>query len=149
MIGDALRGWRGLLGLAVLGGIVWSLAPAPTDPARLPAQAEPWLLPKVTEVVPSQTLEVLGRTNLWGKLPDAAAAPPLNDPEWRFLGIVKIGQERFVLIKLEGLPERRLNVNDILPGGSKIVKIEDDSLCILINGARRKLGIHNTGPRLL
>lgn len=149
MIPDALRGGRGLFGLALIAGIVWFLAPGPMEPARSQQQTDPWSLPAVGEGPSPKALEVLGRANLWGALPEVAAKASLNDPDWRFLGIVGSGAERFVLIKVEGLPERRLNVNDILPGGSKILKIEDDSLCILVNGSRRRLKIHNMGAQVL
>lgn len=149
MNADALRSWRGLFGIALIAGIVWILAPGPTEPARSVQRPDPWSLPTAGEGPSGKTLEVLGKSNLWGTLPDVTAAAPLNDPDWRFLGLVRSGAERFVLIKIDGLPERRLNVNDTLPGGSKILKIEDDSLCILVNGARRRLKIHNMGPQVL
>lgn len=145
----ALRRWRGVFGLALIAGIVWFLSPGPKEPARSPLQPDAWVLPAAADGLSQATLERLGKANLWGTLPDVAVAASLNEPDWRFIGIVTSGAERFVLIKTDGLPERRLNVNDILPGGSKILKIEEDSLCILVNGARRRLKIHNMGPQVL
>ena len=50
---------------------------------------------------------------------------------------------------MEGQPEQRLTINDKLPGGSTILKIETDTLCILIDGKKRRLGIYETGPKFL
>jgi hypothetical protein len=135
-----------VLGLAVF---IWIVAPGPKAPERHPQTAEPWRLPQVTNGSLINALESLGKAGLWGTVPDATSAQSLNDPAWRFLGIVRTGPERFVLIKVDGQPEQKLSVNDILPGGSRILAIEDDTLCILIEGSKRRLGIYRTGPQIL
>ncbi len=146
----SVRGWPAFIALLILiGYIEWLYLPAPPLPKSLPAPAEPWQLPSVPKVQSAKALEVLSKTSLWGKLPEVEASKPLTDPPWRFLGIVTNGAERFVLIKTEGLPEKRLAVDDSLPGGSKIIRIDNDSICILINGKKRSLGIYRTGPQAL
>ena len=144
------RGRLFLLALLVAAGAVeWRLAPAPPALRAPPRSTEPWVLPHAPSARPEQAMAILGKSSLWGKLPAAEAGKSANDPEWHFLGIATNGPERFVLIKMEGQPEQRLTINDKLPGGSKILKIEADTLCILINGKKRRLGIYKTGPQFL
>ncbi|OIR06759.1 hypothetical protein GALL_110070 [mine drainage metagenome] len=147
---NSSRGWLILLALLVLAGYVeWLLAPTPPAPRALRRAAEPWVLPPIRKAQPEQAMALLNKTSLWGKLPAVEAAKSANDPEWHFLGIATNGSERYVLIKMEGQPEQRLTINDKLPGGSKILKIENDTLCILIDGKKRRLGIYETGPKFL
>ena len=135
--------------LIVIGYAEWWLAPAPPAPKPSRRGAESWALPEAPKAQPEKAMAILNKTNLWGKLPEAEAAKSLNDPEWRFVGIATNGPERFVMIKVEGQPEHRLTINDKLPGGSKILKIESDRICLLINGKTRSLGIYKTGPQVL
>ncbi len=111
--------------------------------------ASSWLLPTLPAAQTAKAMEILGKKSLWGKLPEAEAAKPLNDPEWRFLGFVTSGPERFLLIKVDGQPEQRLNINDKLPGGSKILAIENDRICLLVNGKKRSLGITKISQQAL
>lgn len=144
------RVWLVFLGLlTVIGYAAWWLAPIPLEPKPARNVAEPWALPQVQKIQSSKALDALNKASLWGKLPEIETAKPLNDPEWRFVGIVTNGPERFVLINVEGQPEQKLSINDKLPGGSKILNIESDSLCILINGKKRSLGIYKMGPQVL
>lgn len=146
----SLRTWLVFLGLlTVIGYAAWWLAPMPPEPKPARIAAEPWALPQVHKTQSSKAQETLSKASLWGKLPEIETAKPLNDPEWRFVGIATNGPERFVLISVEGQPEQRLTINDKLPGGSKILKIESDSLCILVNGKKRSLGIYKMGPQVL
>ena len=135
--------------LIVIGYVEWWLAPTPPASQQLSRGAEPWALAEVPRAQSEKAMAVLNKTNLWGKLPEAEATKPLNDPEWRFIGIVTNGPERFVMIKIEGQPEQRLSINDKLPGGSKILKIESDTICLLINGKKRSIGIYKTGSQVL
>jgi len=144
------RAWLVFLGLlTVIGYAAWWLAPIPPEPKPARITAEPWTLPQAQKTQSNKALETLNKASLWGKLPEIETAKPLNDPEWRFVGIVTNGSERFVLINVDGQVEQRLAMNDKLPAGSKILKIQNDSLCILINGKRRSLGIYTMGPRVL
>lgn len=146
-----LRGWPIFLGLLMLIGYVgWWYAPTPPKPnSTLRSVVEPWALPMPPRTQPEKYVEILNKRSPWGRLPDAVAAKPLIDPEWRVLGIVTNGPERYVLIKIEGQPEQRLNINDKLPGGSRILKIEEGKICLQINGKKRILGINKMGPQVL
>ena len=147
---NSSRGWPILLALLATAGVAeWLLAPAPPAPRALHRSAEPWALPQSYMAQTEQARAILDKTALWGKLPAVEAAKPSGDPEWHFLGIATNGKERYVLIKVDGQPEQRLTINDKLPGGSKILKIENDSLCILIDGKKRRLDIYETGPKFL
>lgn len=144
-----LRGGPWIFAALAIGVVIWFLAPSPAV-RELPEQpAEPWKVPLGPKQSTGIAVEGLGKSSLWGVMPDAASAVSLNDPDWRILGIVKAGKERFVLVKVDGQPERRLTVDDKLPGGSVILGIGDDSLCVLVNGARRKLGIYKTDSQVL
>lgn len=139
-----------LVALPVLIGVAeWHYTPEPPAPRSLRVDAEPWALPRLPKSQPDKALEILNKVSLWGKLPDAAVALPLNEPDWRFIGVVTSGTERFVMIKVDGQPEQRLTINDKLPGGSKILDIGADSLCVLVNGKKRNLAIYKQGPQVL
>jgi hypothetical protein len=119
----------------------------PPSPVRLAQLAEePWKIPVQPEFDAKRSLETLNNASLWGKQADSALDAPLNDPEWRFLGAMARGQERHVIIKIENQPEQRLVSGDTLPGGSKILSIENDRLCLLVNKQKRSLAIYPQGP---
>jgi hypothetical protein len=133
----------------LIGGIAylqWLMVspPTPARPARL--AEEPWKIPDQLEFDANESLAILDSASLWGKLADTALATPLNDPEWRFLGAMARGQERYVIIKIENQPEQKLVPGDTLPGGSKILSIENDRLCLLVNKQKRSLAIYPQGP---
>lgn len=137
-----------ILALAV-GGIAflqWLVIPrpAPIRPASL--AEEPWRIPGRTGFDAKQALAALNAASLWGKLPDIAPDAPLNAPEWRFLGAMVRGADRHVIIKIEDRPEQRLVPGDTLPGGSQILGIESDRLCLLMDGRKRSLSIYPDGP---
>ncbi len=146
----SFRGWLVFVALLLLGGYIeWLLVPVPVPPKSVRLAPESWQLAPVPKAQPDKALEILGKNSLWGKLPEPEASKPLTDPAWNILGIVTNGAERFVLIKIEGQPEKKLAINDSLPGGSKILGIEGDQICILVNGKKRSLGIYKTGPQVL
>lgn len=142
-------GWVLFAAAAVVVVVVWLAAPGPPPVGDTSREPERWQLPQPAKGPSPQSVEMLAKSALWGKLPESDGAAALGDPAWRFIGIAKRGEDRFVLIKVEGQPERRLGINDELPGGSRILEIGEDSLCILINGTRRKLAIHDTGRKLI
>lgn len=148
---NSSRGWLMFLALLVLLGYAeWQLAPTPVAQKKMKLAEETWELPKLPESPTNQALAILGKKSLWGKLPEkeALAAAPAN-PAWRIVGIAANGAERFVLIKKDGQPEQSLRAGDVMPGGSKILNIEQDRICLLINGKKRMLGIYKTGPQTL
>lgn len=148
---STLRGRLVYIGLLIfIGYIGWWYAPTPPKPKPTPRSvAETWALPMPPKAQTGNNVDILNKRSPWGRLPDVVVAKPLIDPEWRVLGIITNGPERFVLIKIEGQPEQRLGINDKLPGGSKILNIADDNLCLLINGKKRNLGIYRQGPQIL
>lgn len=120
----------------------WLQTPLPKPLKPISLAEEPWQLRPQRKAELEQPLTTLAGASLWGKLPETDAKTPLNDPEWRFLGAVAHGSERYVLIQIEGQPETKLAPGDVLPGGSKIVSIENDHLCLLVNGKKRRLSIY-------
>lgn len=131
--------------------VQWLVAPAPKSRPEAAAEAaEPWRLPELARPDAKSAIAVLERRKPWGKLAEEAAVQPLQDPEWRFLGIMGRGAERYVLIKIEGQSERQLSVGDKLPGGSEILEIGEDALCLLVEEQRRRLPIYSgyiSGPQ--
>ena len=139
--------WLILLALAAFAE--WQFVALPPAVETVAPTKEDWVLPRARQTHPETAIEVLVTTSPWGKLPEPGEKPSPNDPEWRFLGIMARGDQRHVLIKIANQPEQQLKVGDSLPGGSKILGIEDDSLCLLVKGKKRTIGIHSRGPRNL
>lgn len=140
-----------LILLSLLCYAEWLLVPPPAAPKKLQLADEAWVLPTLSQSPTDAALAVLVRINtLWGKLPekDVAPAGPVN-PSWRIVGVAGNGAERFVMIKVEGQPEQSLAVNDKLPGGSKILSIGQESICLLVNGKKRTLSFYKTTPQIL
>ena len=138
------RIFTAVLLLAAIAVIEWLMVPTPAaiKPGSIPDV--PWKIPTLAAGNSKDALGTLTSINLWGKLADNVQ-PDEGDPEWRFLGAMIRGNERHVVIKKENQPEQTLVPGDILPGGSKIVSIESDRLCLLINGTKRSLYIYPQG----
>ncbi len=130
--------------LTLAAGLSWWLAPGPpawqlpqgqeataTRPAKAPSRVE-----KSTD----KSVAAIVAANLWGTV-QSAAAESLIAPEWRFSGIAVNGQEKLVMITIEGQPAQVLKVRDQLPGGATILRIDDDHLCLLVKGKKRKLDL--------
>ena len=123
-------------------GLSWWLAPGPQAPTPPQRRDESWILPVVTRSSPEKSVAEIGAANLWGAAVPTAAVAALNDPEWRFSGVTVNGQEKLVLITIEGLAMQTLKAGDPLPGGAKILRINEDHLCLLIKGKKRKLDLY-------
>ncbi len=131
--------------LTLAAGLSWWFAPGP--PARQPAQGQdaslalPAEAPSRADNSAEKSVAAIVTANLWGTVQSAAAVESLIAPEWRFSGIAVNGQEKLVMITIEGQPVQALKVRDQLPGGATILRIDDDHLCLLINGKKRKLDL--------
>lgn len=136
-------------GLAILAVLVWLVAPSPPEVGSEAVAPEAWKVPTPVALTPAPAAEGLVDAGLWGTLQSAGSAAEEREPSWRILGVVRSGARRFVLVKIDGQPERQLGVRDKLPGGSEILGIEDDSLCLLVNGTRRRLSVYPLGPQVL
>jgi hypothetical protein len=125
-------------------GLSWWLAPGPQAPLAARSRDESWILPVVsrgnTEKSAEKSVAGIVAGNLWGAV-QTAAEVSLIDPEWRFSGVTVSGQEKLVMITIEGQPMQALKAGDQLPGDAKILKINDDHLCLLIKGKKRKLDL--------
>ena len=131
-----------MLALVGVGIVLWTIIPAPPPPpppARLPETA--WQLPAGQKPPPQKALELLRTAELWGKVPEPAAQTAPAEPRWRFVAVAIRGAERYVLIEIQGQPQQQLKIGDTVPGGSKILDIEGATLCLLVNGQKRKLDI--------
>lgn len=133
-----------VLFITVVAGVSWWLAPAP-QPAPQPAskpqdEADAWTLPAITPQKPEKFVASINDANLWGAV-EAAKQGPLNEPEWRFAGVTVNGSEKFVMVSVENQPLQLLKIGDPLPGGARILSVNDDHLCLSINGKSRKLDL--------
>ena len=124
---------------------VWFLVPNPAPIRPTQALNVPWKIQVPTRSNSTQLMAALSSANLWGKLADFSQ-PSEIEPEWRFIGAMSRGRESHVIIKKDNLTEQVLVVGDSLPGGSKILSIDGDRLCLLINGQKRSLFIYSQGP---
>lgn len=122
----------------------WWLAPSPQAPTPSRTQDTSWRLPARASGHAAKSAEAsvatIAAANLWGTVP-AASTEALIAPDWRFSGVAVNGQEKLVMIMVAGQTMKTLKAGDQLPGGAKILKINDDHLCLLINGKKRKLDV--------
>ncbi len=127
--------------IVVLSLIAWWLVPAPAPAKVTPATlADRWELPSFTLSATARAASGVDTATLWGTV-QAVADIPLNDPEWHFSGVTQNGQEKSVMISVAGQPLQTLKAGEYLPGGAKILRVDDDHLSLLINGKKRKLDL--------
>jgi hypothetical protein len=126
-------------------GLSWWFAPGPQTRLQAQSREESWILPVASRANAEKSAEKsvasIAAANLWGATAKMAAEVPLIDPEWRFSGVTARGKEKLVMITIEGQPLQTLKEGDQLPGGAKILQINNDHLCLLIKGKRRKLDL--------
>lgn len=139
MISPKLTGAT-LVVVALLAALMWVATPTPAPPSVSAVAADNWKLPDLAKDETTKHLSAIATRNLWG---DALAPPaPISKPEWRFVGVVNNGHERSLLISIDNKPAEMLQAGGKLPGGSEILKINEDRICILINGQKRILPIY-------
>ena len=132
--------------LSIVGitGLAWLVIPTPAPVRPAPLAETPWKIPVLPVFNTKNALVTLTSGSLWGNLADSVK-PNDMEPGWRFLGAMVRGQARYVIIQKDNQPEQTLIPGDNLPGGSKILSIESDRLCLLINGQKRNLYIYPQG----
>ena len=134
--------------LAALAAVIvttcWLATPEPQAPALLPARAETWSLPLLTEHDSKKSIEAITARTLWGAVADAAAA---KTPEWNIQGIARSGADRFVMLAYEGKPLEMLKVGDALPDGAVIVRIETDRFFVRTTDQKEiAFGMYKNAP---
>ncbi len=130
-----------LLGLALIAALMWYITPTPMPPAIATAPDDNWKLPDLVKDQTTKYVDLVVARNFWGEVVPTQAGST-GKPEWRFAGVMTNGAERSLLISIDNKPAEVLQVGGQLPGGSKILKISEDRLCILINGKKRMLPIY-------
>lgn len=130
-----------LMLIALSVGAAWWLVPEPQNASKTVPATDTWTLPVLATKQPDKNIAAINTANLWGSTVQAEVGAPLNEPEWRFAGLTVSGAEKRILISTNNLPPQPLKVGDSLPGGAKILEINDDHLCLLIRGKHRKLDI--------
>ncbi len=106
--------------------ICWFAVAEPSVPTAAALTPETWTLPKLPENQSRKSLDAINARNIWGIV--AANAP--KEPVWTIQGIARSGNERFVLMSIEGKPVEILKVGDLLPDGTKIVQIDNDRFLV-------------------
>ena len=123
--------------LLVIAASCWFALPEPGQPNTVTVTAEPWRLPALTARDSAKAIQAITVRNLWGVAAvDAANAPP-PPPKWNVMGIVRNGNERFVLLAYENQPTATLKVGDTLPDGQKIAQIDDNRFFVLTAGKKK------------
>lgn len=130
-------------------GAYWILS-AVAPVASAPARAGAFALPAKLHADPDTLVASLTRFDPWGlgsaayarAQPDKGnGAAPAPWVPWSLTGSYSIGGQSFVLIRFDNKTAEPLKVGDSLPGGARILDIQQDKLCILIDGKRRALAI--------
>jgi len=133
-----------LIGLGGVAWVAWQWAYEPPVANARSAAAEHWQLSPRPMLAPQSALKFLQSADRWGNLAKLQADQAQSEPTWGFTGVMGKGRERYVMLSVQGQPERPVTVGDPLPNGSAILEIGPDSVCILINGKKRTLPVLNT-----
>jgi len=132
-----------IIGIAAV--LIWVNSPTPAGLGSAAPSREEWRLPSAikaaTETETEKRVQTLSTRNLWGTVTAAALPEIPHDPAWRIAGVITVGAERQVVLNIENRPVELLKVGGKLPGGSQILSIGNDRLCVLVNGQRRELDI--------
>ena len=99
-------------------------------------------MPEYNSTDVKKAIETVQSRSFWGIVAVAAPEGPTKDPEWRFVGTGGDGKDRYVMIQIEGQPVSTLKTGDQLPGGAKILRVDDDRLCLLVSGRKRVLDLN-------
>ncbi|WP_458504638.1 hypothetical protein [Methylomagnum sp.] len=105
---------------------------------------ESWSIPQIQRRDSPKWSTALARHSLWGEdsggLVNGEAAA--TNSEWSFMGVVIEGSDAFALIGVGGQPSKPYRVGDLTPDGGKIVRIDEDRLYLLSQGAERVLEVY-------
>lgn len=130
----------------IAAAIIWFNLPDPAAPTTLVTTPETWNLPKERTSTSKADLETITNNNLWGAPPATGVSAP-KAPEWRVLGIANSGVERFVLLAYTGKPVEILKVDDTLPDGLKIVRIDVERFFVQTPDKKRiAYGMYKNDP---
>ena len=103
-----------------------------------------WQLPSLAKTDPSADLDLIEQKRLWGAAPTTGTqvTENLTPPNWRIVGVTNSNGQGTALLQMEGKPLQSLHVNDVLPGGAKILHIAPEQLSIQLNGKKLALRIY-------
>lgn len=136
-----------LLVTLMLGGTYWLATQQPLPASKqgtAPQNDETWHLPSLAKTDPAADLDQIEQKQLWGAPPATSSltAESLTPPNWRIVGVTANNGQSTVLLQIEGKPLQSLQVNDLLPGGAKILHISPEQLRIQLNGKKLALRIY-------
>ena len=133
-------------------GIVWFAAPRPAlglgTASAMGMATDDWHLPSPPALPSHADLELLSTPAMWGIKVDKAGTADdkaLTPPNWRVIGVFRRGDASQVVVRSADSPTPQLlSVGDALPGGSRILTIDEGFLAIELNGKRRVLRINGS-----
>lgn len=147
--------------LAFLAGVVWTLAAAITwffaEPGEmLIGLRQPQPFPKNYQWLQQQSQESaqasLENTAIWGIQRNGQPFPPPKpaqqtetekNPEWLFLASIIRKNERYILIQIEKQPPIPLKEGELLPDGSKLIRITPKAYTIVTADGERQTVLTN------
>lgn len=111
------------------------------EPRSLRAQDEEWRLPDRNKSDTAALVATIEGDKLWGTVPGMAPVDekPLTAPNWRIVGVVVSGTEKYAMLTVDGQPLQQIKAGEKLPGGATILNMTADRVCILLNGKKRVL----------
>jgi len=112
------------------------------EPRTLRVQEDDWHLPSQRKPDSAALTARIEQDKLWGSVGAATASieeKALTAPNWRIVGVVSAGAERYAMVAMDGQPMQQVKTGEKLPGGIKIVNMTADRVCILLNGKKRVL----------
>lgn len=141
----------GLLVLAA-SAAAWLLAPVPILSESGPVAAEAWTIPPIQRRDPQKWNAAFIQHDLWGggsSDPGGlvsggaanAATAAATHAVWHLMGVVVDGSDVFALISAGDQPSKPYRVGDLTPDGGKVLRIEEDRLHLLSQGAERVLEV--------
>lgn len=123
-------------------GLIAIIAPVPSKPVSAEAARldDAWVVPAVTPTRGNtQVLEGLRRSALWGAIADAPAGPDAKAREWRIVGITGAALKRTVILQFGDERILPLSAGDKFPDGTLIVEVQENGVCVSMNGKKRRL----------
>lgn len=144
--------------LAAMGLLAWLAAPVPPPLKAGATAAEAWEMPKARPRELARWVAAIDQHRLWGGGTAPASSSDVGGVDggggagaasgagekisWSLVGVVIQGDQAFTLVSVGDQPSRQYGAGDGLPDGSKILKIEEDRLHLLVNGKESILEIY-------
>lgn len=137
MIGiQDIKRWA-VLAIVVAIAAWFLLAGALQKPVVTAKARDSWTLPQLPRwKLATGTLALVAEASYWERTAKIAqeAPPPAVDERWRLSGVVGVGADRKALVTFAdpNRPQQLLKLGEALPGGYRITRIEERSVCVAL-----------------